>query len=141
MHSGLGINGSQCSFLLPGQPQACKARARQSPATVGIASMPPPLRPMSQCYDSPAEPVLACAADQALLAANDAFLLPDSAEAAKARAAAPATVGLAEFASFMVEWHALAARTGNSTYADVADHVVHMLQQRHPKKVCPCSSL
>ncbi|CAL5226192.1 g9026 [Coccomyxa viridis] len=73
-------------------------------------------------------------ADQALLAANDAFLLPDSGEAAKARAKAPATVGLAEFASFMVEWHALAARTGNSTYADVADHVVHMLQQRHPRK-------
>ena len=76
-----------------------------------------------------------CAAEQAILAANDAFLLPDSREAAEARAAAPATVGLAEFASFMVEWHALAARTGNGTYADVADHVVHMLQQRHPKKV------
>lgn len=80
---------------------------------------------------------MACAADQALLAANDVSLLPDSKEAAEARAEAPATVGLAEFASFMVEWHALAARTGNASYADVADHVVHMLQQRHPKKVLP----
>ena len=89
---------------------------------------------------------MARVADQAVLAANDAFLLPDSEEAAKARAKAEATVGLAEFASFTVEWHALAARTGNASYADVADHVVHMLQQRHPQKVCvaparPCLPL
>lgn len=85
--------------------------------------------------DSRSDKFWLCAANQAILAASDAFLLPDSVEAAKARAAAPATVGLAEFASFMVEWHALAARTGNASYADVADHVVHMLQQRHPKQV------
>lgn len=76
-----------------------------------------------------------CAGDQAVLAVNDAFLLPDSAEAMQARTDAPDTVGLAECASFMVEWHALAARAGNASYADVADHVVHMLQQRHPKQV------
>ena len=71
-----------------------------------------------------------------MLASNDAFLLPGSEEAARARAAAPDTVGLAEAASFMVEWHALAARTGNASYAETADHVVHLLQQRHPKQVC-----
>ena len=72
-----------------------------------------------------------------MLASNDAFLRPGSEEAARARAAAPDTVGLAEAASFMVEWHALAARTRNASYAETADHVVHLLQQRHPKQVCP----
>ena len=74
-------------------------------------------------------------ADHAVLPSNDAFLRPGSEEAARARAAAPDTVGLAEAASFMVEWHALAARTGNASYAETADHVVHLLQQRHPKQV------
>lgn len=72
-----------------------------------------------------------------MLVSNDAFLLPGSEEAVKARASTPKTVGLAEFASFMVEWHALSARTGNASYADVADHVVHMLHQRHPKQARP----
>ena len=83
-----------------------------------------------------------------MLASNDAFLLPDGVEAAKARAAAPETVGLAEAASFMVEWHALAERTGDASYAETADHVVHLLQQRHPKQVhssstepCGCSCI
>ncbi len=71
-----------------------------------------------------------------MLPSNDAFLLPGSGEATRAWAAAPDTVGLAEAASFMVEWHALAARTGNASYAVTADHVVHLLQQRHPKQVC-----
>ncbi|CAK0786405.1 hypothetical protein CVIRNUC_009618 [Coccomyxa viridis] len=72
--------------------------------------------------------------DHAVLPSNDAFLLPGSGEATRAWAAAPDTVGLAEAASFMVEWHALAARTGNASYAVTADHVVHLLQQRHPKQ-------
>ena len=72
---------------------------------------------------------------QAILTSNDAFLLPDSIEAARAKAIAPDTVGLAEFASFMVEWRALAARTSNAAYADVADDLVDLLRQRYPKQV------
>ena len=69
------------------------------------------------------------------MASNDAFLLPDSIEAARAKAIAPDTLGLAEFASFMVEWHALAARTNKIAYADVADNLVYLLRQRYPKQV------
>jgi hypothetical protein len=44
-------------------------------------------------------------------------------------------VSLAEFGSFMLEWHALSARTGNPAYARLADDFIGALARRYPDQV------
>ena len=44
-------------------------------------------------------------------------------------------VSLAEFGSFMLEWHALSVRTGDLAYGQLADELVSALAQRYPEQV------
>ena len=74
-----------------------------------------------------------------LLPSNDLFLDESGALALKERAKANMDVSLAEFGSFMVEWLALSARTGNPAYAEFAESFVEALDKRYPKQVLLCA--